>query len=252
MTAIDAVRPADLVKLHPDAVYIRSEVPADADDEWGWVWSNGEAYAFAARWKGGAGWLTAGGPLAAAVDLFAMAVKALPTQPSGYTLPRGGRPPTLLQAEWSDDWDFRWTCEPPPTVAHEDLVRFDDHPGEEELTAFLDATSSSYSARPGDPKIRRWVTVRDDADKLLAVAAETRRPTGIAHLASIATRTDARGRGLGTAVTAALTRRIFDEGDDLVTLGMYASNDVAGRLYTRLGYGPGIPYTSGRLARDDR
>lgn len=250
MSRISRIGAADLLKLHPDEVYVRSEVPEDAGDESGWAWSSSHAYAFAAKWKGGAGWLTVGGRLDDAVRLFEAALEELPTQPPGFTLPRGGdrQLPASIRTEWIDHWDFRWTYEPPPPTTYEDQVSFDDAAGDDEITAFLDAASPSYSARPGDPKIGRWVTMRDGAGALLAVGADTRRRTGVAHLASIATRPDARGRGLGAAVTAALTRRILDEGDDIVTLGMYAGNDVAGRLYTRLGYAPGVSYTSGRFA----
>ena len=59
---------------------------------------------------------------------------------------------------------------------------------------------------------------------------------GVPHLASIATHPSARGRGLGALVTAALTRRLLDEGAPVVTLGMYADNDVARRMYLRLGF----------------
>ena len=58
----------------------------------------------------------------------------------------------------------------------------------------------------------------------------------VPHLASIATHPDVRGTGLGAAVTAALTRQLLAEGHEVVTLGMYADNVVARRMYLRLGY----------------
>ena len=48
-------------------------------------------------------------------------------------------------------------------------------------------------------------------------------------------RSDQRGRGLGAAVTARLTREAIT-GVGVCTLGMYADNAVARRVYHRLGY----------------
>ncbi len=64
---------------------------------------------------------------------------------------------------------------------------------------------------------------------------------GVPHLASIATRPDVRGRGYGEAVTSSLTRAALLGGRPVVTLGMYADNAVARRLYQRLGFGERAP-----------
>ena len=249
---MDRVTPAELHWLHPDAVYIQSEVPADASNDWGWAWSGGELYGFAAKWKGRVGWLTVDGPVEEAADLFAAVLAELPTRPAGFTLPRGGERllPATLGVDGVDQWDFRWTRSAPPRQEHEQLVSIESTTDDEELAMFLADASPSHSVEPGDPKIRRWVTIRDADGLLLAVGADTRRPsTGVAHIASIATREDARGRGLGAAITAWLTRQIFDEGGaGLVTLGMYSDNAAAQRLYTRLGFASGGRYSSGRLA----
>jgi predicted GNAT family acetyltransferase len=57
----------------------------------------------------------------------------------------------------------------------------------------------------------------------------------------------ARGRGLGKAVTAGLTRRLFGEGCDVVTLGMYAHNSTGRAVYDALGYADEHRFTSGPL-----
>jgi predicted GNAT family acetyltransferase len=56
-----------------------------------------------------------------------------------------------------------------------------------------------------------------------------------------------RGQGLGAAVTGWLTRTLLDEGTGWVTLAMYSDNDVARRMYRRLGYANDHLFTSGRL-----
>jgi ribosomal protein S18 acetylase RimI-like enzyme len=45
-----------------------------------------------------------------------------------------------------------------------------------------------------------------------------------------------RRTGAGTALTAALTRAAFAGGASWVSLGMYARNDAARRIYRRLGF----------------
>jgi predicted GNAT family acetyltransferase len=63
----------------------------------------------------------------------------------------------------------------------------------------------------------------------------------------VATAGDTRGRGLGTAVTAWLTRRLLEEGTGWVTLAMYSDNPAARRLYQRLGFVRAHELTSGLL-----
>ena len=60
---------------------------------------------------------------------------------------------------------------------------------------------------------------------------------------------DVRGQGLGSAVTGWLTRQLLDDGNRWVTLGMYSDNDVARRIYQRLGFTCWHAFTSGRLVR---
>ena len=101
--------------------------------------------------------------------------------------------------------------------------------------------------QPGDAAVRRWVGVRDEDGRLLACAADTSSAAGVGHLSSIAVVPAARGQGLGTAVTAALARQLFDDGCDVVTLGMYADNPQGRALYDALGFRDEHPFTSGPL-----
>ncbi len=160
------------------------------------------------------------------------------------TLPRGT--PPMLPA-WvaldGTDWDFRWLGGPPPEQPGEDRVE----PIEDtDVGALLALASPTASALPGDPAVLRWVGVQG-SDGLLACAADTSGATGVGHLSSIAVHPDARGHGLGAAVTAALTRQLFADGCDLVTLGMYASNTAGRALYDHLGMADAHRFTSGPL-----
>ena len=186
---------------------------------------------------------TLGAPAAVA----ALVTELLPELPARQrvTVPRGT--PAHLPA-WvgvdGTDWDFRWLDAPPPVQPGEERVG----PVEDEqaVKALLAASSPTASAHPGDTAIRRWVGVHE-GEELIACAADTSGATGVGHLSSIAVLPTARGRGLGRAVTAALTRQLFRDGNDLVTLGMYADNGTGRALYDVLGYVDDHRFTSGPL-----
>lgn len=171
----------------------------------------------------------------------------LPELPPGIrlTVPRGtaAHLPAWVGMQRTD-WDFRWLETPPPPQPGEDRVESLDDP--EAVASLLAADSPTASARPGDEGVRGWVGVRD-AGVLLACAADTSWHSTNGHLSSIAVRHDARGRGLGSAVTAALARQLFGQGADLVTLGMYADNTVGRALYDRLGFTDTHHFISGEL-----
>lgn len=186
---------------------------------------------------------TLGEPAAVAALLTELLPELPPRQ--RVTVPRGT--PACLPA-WvgldGTDWDFRWLDAPPPVQPGEELVR----PADDDVAvkALLAASSPTASAQPGDVAVRRWVGIRDGGE-LVACAADTSRSTGVGHLSSIAVHPSARGRGLAKSVTAALTRQLFVEGADLVTLGMYADNAVGRALYDALGYRDEHRMTSGPL-----
>lgn len=193
-------------------------------------------------------YLSALGEPAAVGSLLAELVEELPPR-QRLTLPRGT--PVHLPA-WlaidGTDWDFRWLAGPPPVQDGEDAV---GPVPDDEVAALLAVSSPTASAQPGDPNVRRWVGIRD-AGGLLACAADTSSATGVGHLSSIAVHPSARGRGLGRAVTAALTRQLFADGCDLVTLGMYAANAAGRAMYDALGFADDHPFTSGPLLTRDR
>lgn len=186
---------------------------------------------------------TLGAPAAVAALLTELLPELPPKQ--RVTVPRGT--PACLPA-WvgmdGTDWDFRWLDAPPPVQPGEELVEpLDDDMA---VKALLAASSPTASAQPGDVAVRRWVGIRDGSE-LIACAADTTGESGVGHLSSIAVHPAARGRGLAKAVTAGLTRQLFDDGCDLVTLGMYATNTAGRALYDALGYRDEHRMTSGPL-----
>jgi GNAT superfamily N-acetyltransferase len=186
---------------------------------------------------------TLGAPPAVAALLTELLPELPPRQ--RVTVPRGT--PVHLPA-WvgldGTDWDFRWLPAPPPVQPGEERVEpVEDEQAVKELLA---AASPTASAQPGDAAVRRWVGIRDGAG-LLACAADTSGSTGVGHLSSIAVHPSARGQGLAKAVTAALTRQLFQDGNDLVTLGMYAVNATGRAVYDALGYVDDHRFSSGPL-----
>ena len=106
----------------------------------------------------------------------------------------------------------------------------------------------AHSAKPGWEAIEAWGVVRDASGALLACGAYCRREGGNGYLASIGTHPEARGQGLGAAVSAWLTRRSLANGDGFCALGHWHPNEPARRIYARLGYRTTHRMKSGRLA----
>ncbi len=147
-------------------------------------------------------------------------------------------------------WDWMVTAERPsdldPTVVRLDVTA--DH------AAILDCLAESNPDTSADPlhaEEAAWFGVREGA-VLLGVVGTGSRPGEPGrndlswHLHGLGVRPQARGRGLGGALTAVATAAGLDAGADWVSLGMYASNTVARRVYERLGFVVEGRYTSYR------
>lgn len=191
---------------------------------------------------------TPAGAARLAEEVAAAALSALPTP--RVSVPRGtaAELPPGYRLDDPVDWDFRWTAAVPPVTGGESLVNWLESPAADPAVAeLLETASPRTSARPGNPNVRRWAGIRAAGGRLAACAADTSgAPVG--HLSAIATEPEGRGRGFGTAISAWLTRQLLAE-FDLVTLGVYADNPAARRLYDRLGYADEHHFTSGLLHR---
>lgn len=142
------------------------------------------------------------------------------------------------------EWDWLWTRAEPPTVTGEDAVRPLEPGAREEVVRFLDEHSPRTHGRPFARPGQLWVGVRDRVGgRLVAVGCSEQWQGGIPALAGIAVDVARRGHGWGAAVTAHLTRRAVRE-TGACTLGMFADNDGARRLYHRLGFTTGMEWTS--------
>lgn len=142
-------------------------------------------------------------------------------------------------------WHWMLTNDGPP--AHPLEPRVVEVTEAAAIDALLDVANPGSFARPGARGVECWLGVCDlgSADTLLAVGALYRDPSGAGHLRSVTTHPAAAGRGLGTAVSAALTRRALDR-SGTATLGVYVDNAPALAVYERLGFRTCVTFRSGR------
>ncbi|MET7947917.1 GNAT family N-acetyltransferase [Micromonospora sp. NPDC005324] len=188
------------------------------------------------------------GPAEAALEICVALVADGMLQPGQRLhLPRQdrGRLADRLAVAEHSDWDFDWTDAPPPTQPDEQpVVRLTDA-DQPALAALVEESFPSSTSRPGDPRVVDWYGIRA-GDRLVACGAD-RSQGDIGFLAGLTVAPDQRGRGLGAALTAGMTRALLAR-HDMVGLGVYTHNVGAARLYRRLGYTNTLPLSSIRLA----
>ncbi|WP_353651076.1 GNAT family N-acetyltransferase [Nakamurella sp. A5-74] len=163
--------------------------------------------------------------------------------------------PRFPDTERGGEWDWMWTGDAPvdhPQEAH--LVELDDCDDAAELEALNRADSPTAESQPGTGLTELWIGARvpgPSGPRIVAAGALHRTPSGAPHLAGIVTASTARGQGWGTAVVRALTRRALVRPGPVTgicTLGMYAGNDSARRLYHGLGFITSRTFASHRPA----
>ncbi|HWS58570.1 MAG TPA: GNAT family N-acetyltransferase [Actinotalea sp.] len=162
------------------------------------------------------------------------------------SVPRGAVvPPSVLVTlglTAFSTWDWMATQAVPPGVDGEDaVVRLDRTGDAPAIRACLEAANPGTAANPQDRGEVGWWGVRGPSG-LVGVVGAVRRagdPHGRDaswHLHGLGVRPAARRQGLGAALTAAATRSALDGAADWVSLGHYAQNVAARRVYRRLGF----------------
>lgn len=139
-------------------------------------------------------------------------------------------------------WHWMCTALTPPAPS----ITVDELADAAEVDALLDAFAPDAHARPGSPRIECWLGVRERGE-LLAVGALARQHDGTGHLRAVTVVPEARGRGVGHELSAALTRRALDAGSGVATLGVYVDNAPAVAMYRRLGFAVVHTFASGPL-----
>lgn len=153
----------------------------------------------------------------------------------------------LFDVTEGGDWNWMWTTDQPGTVAGEsEVVTLEDRADAAEITALNAIGNPDAESEPGQGVSEHWVGVRAHG-ALVGAAAIQRTSAGAPHLTGIVVHPDHRGQGIGVALTANLTRGAVRR-DGVATLGVYATNDTARRLYFGLGYQEAHAWSSRRLA----
>lgn len=156
--------------------------------------------------------------------------------------------PSWLRVEDPDDWDWRAITTPPPPWPNEDRVEWLGPGDADDLAALLHAANPISSVWPGDARVHRWVGIRACSGELVACLADT--SGSLTDISGVAVSPEARRHGLGSAITAWASRRLFDEGRELVSLGIYAGNAAGHRIYDRLGFSNEHPLTGCTLTTE--
>jgi ribosomal protein S18 acetylase RimI-like enzyme len=139
-------------------------------------------------------------------------------------------------------WHWMLSTTPPP----EDPLPVERVDDEDEVTALLDAEAPDSLARPGTPGVESWHGVREEG-VLVAVGAVVRQPDGTGHLRAVTVASRLRGRGIGRALSTALTR-LARAGTGVASLGVYTDNEPALRIYRDLGYAVAHTFRSGPVS----
>jgi RimJ/RimL family protein N-acetyltransferase len=126
-------------------------------------------------------------------------------------------------------------------------------------TADLEELLALYEEYPGNHFVPiqlehgLYFGVRDDGRLVAAGGTHVLEPKrGVAALGGIFTLLAARGRGYAAAVTSALVAELLARGCRDVVLTVYADNDVAQRVYARLGFREHCRYETGEGVLRDR
>ncbi|MBK9740248.1 MAG: GNAT family N-acetyltransferase [Actinobacteria bacterium] len=170
----------------------------------------------------------------AALDGVTVPDRAFTALPARLTSPSPGH--------WSP-----WFIEP-EHVPRDPSAAVDLDPHDPRIDVVL-AHSWSAEAFAGDPRVHRWAGVVE-GDRVLAVAAERRRSNGAAHLVSVCTIPEVRGRGLAGRACLRLMQRACADGVPVIYLEMYAANESGRRTYGKLGFSEAGTYRSGLLHPD--
>jgi ribosomal protein S18 acetylase RimI-like enzyme len=203
------------------------------------AWADGDAVVIAFDSRTGGRRLIGLGPADDLVPLLHRVAAVMP-RPEGVSnasdAPAAAPWPLATRRVWA--WML---CDRLPPEPDLEVVELGDA---DTINAVLDAANPDSFARPGDPAVECWLGAPADGVPV-ALGAIARVGDGTGYLRGVTTLPAYRGRGLGAAVSAALTRRAMVP-TGVATLGVYVDNDPALAVYRRLGYRTVHTFVSGR------
>ena len=105
-----------------------------------------------------------------------------------------------------------------------------------EINQLIDEHAPDSSVRPGDPEEVFWGGIRDQVGDLVACAVVVKWQSGFHVLSSVVTRTQDRGKGYATALSAGIILHSYSLGIEEIGLGVRTANIAAQRAYQRAGF----------------
>jgi GNAT superfamily N-acetyltransferase len=233
---------AELLEVSDGDPYVEFAVRPDAFGvvgEHGWAAMH--PWRPTGHWGGGA-FVSPDAPGETESQALLALLEQAPQTPLEWFSTRPGRTlevPAGLAVGGSGGWDFLTTREPAPIGAALPagcaLVELDDAVDAAQLEAFGRAHNADFEGFPGHGYGVLWLGLRDAGGTLVAIGGLHLLATGAPHLSGIVVDRAQRGRGLGRALTAELTRAAIDR-SGVSTLGVYSANVAAIALYHSLGY----------------
>ncbi|BBH63493.1 hypothetical protein ACTI_01780 [Actinoplanes sp. OR16] len=130
---------------------------------------------------------------------------------------------------------FAWMDAAVPVIAAESASSWLAETEWPEVTALLKESFPDSYAWPGAPGVHRWAGLRDDDGRLLAVAADAWSTPQIGFMGGVATRREARGRGLAAALCGFVANELLIGRERVALLADY-DNVAAIATYARLGF----------------
>jgi len=163
----------------------------------------------------------------------------------GVTVPEAvfGLLPERLRSPDPGHWCF-WLLDPRDAVLTP-TIAVDLDPDDPRILPLLGQSDSAYIL-PGDPAVVRWAGVVEHG-RLLSVAGQVTEPTGAAHLVSVCTDVEARGRGLARQACGRIMRAAIADDAPMLVLEMYVANESGRRTYRALGFAEVGRFFSGLL-----
>jgi ribosomal protein S18 acetylase RimI-like enzyme len=108
------------------------------------------------------------------------------------------------------------------------------------------AHSDSAYILPGNERLVRWVGVVREG-RLVSVAGQVTEESGAAHVVSVCTDPEFRGRGLARDACARIIQSAVADGAPMIVLEMYSDNEAGRRAYSALGFRETGRYVSGLI-----
>ena len=164
--------------------------------------------------------------------VFALGKRA-PLRPewSRISFERSSRWLKELTKNEKNEWEA-YSLHVPSEPRHE----INEEPKNEEIEKFLKEHGPDLSVSPGNPEIVRWSSIRSDSGEIEGVAAICKWQSGEYVVASVATHSARRNRGLGKKLMGVVSGELASLGIKQVCLGVTSSNLSAVKVYADTGY----------------